>query len=125
MSSIEIPVLNNEYRVVVAFGDDAELRKTLRRYHYPLEDVRPPVVPGRGMCYSNPSCHPVITLPSFPRTPEQIATLAHEAVHAVGAIFRHIGQPVGFENDEVFAHSVGAVVRVALSHKPKRQKGGK
>jgi hypothetical protein len=51
-------------------------------------------------------------MPEYPKTPEQIGTLAHEAVHAIDYIFTAMGQ-----NDygEVFAHSVGAVVREVLN----------
>lgn len=46
-----------------------------------------------------------------PKTMEEIGTLAHEACHAIENIFEKIREPMG---GEVFAHSVGAVVREGL-----------
>lgn len=111
-SYIEIPILNNEYKVIVCFGDEVLVCKVLARWHHNLKDVEEKLLGNRGICLLNPECHPVIALPSIPKTAEQIGTLAHEACHAVEHIFTYLGQPL---NGELFAHSVGAVVRESLS----------
>lgn len=67
---------------------------------------------NRGLTYYESDCHPVIALPRKPKTAEEFGTLAHEAVHAVNHVFDHIHE---YSRDEVFAHSVGAIVREALN----------
>jgi hypothetical protein len=108
----EVPILNNEFRVVVVFGSPDDVKKVLNTYKYPNDAASAgDFNNSRGLTFTCSDCHPVIALPKAPRTPENLGTLAHEACHAVESIFRHIGQPVG---NEVFAHSVGAVVRESL-----------
>jgi hypothetical protein len=118
---LRVPILNDEYAVVVCWGTAGEVAKVLRRWHYPQE---PELLEGcweawRGRCFQHPDRHPVIALPEPPTTPEQIATMAHEAIHAVDAIFDKIG--AGWEG-ELFSHCVGAVVRHTLTYVAKLPK---
>ena len=111
MNTIEVPILNNEYKVIVCFGTPEHIEKVLKKYGHKL-DTKSSIIGNRGTCfYSSKENHPVIALPTFPKTPEQIGTLAHEAVHATEDIFIKIGQP---PSGELFAHSVGAIVRTVL-----------
>lgn len=112
---IIISILNTEYKVVVCFGEPDQIKKTMKAWgHDEIKDVF--MTDGgegrRGVCFYTKNCHPIIAMPEYPKTPEQIGTLAHEAVHAIDYIFTAMGQ-----NDygEVFAHSVGAVVREVLN----------
>ena len=106
---IEIPILNKEYKVIVVFGGKKKVAECLKKYGYALTDTT--YHENRGYLYYNTDCHPVIALPRRPKTPEEIGTLAHEAVHAVSHIFDYIHE---HSRDEVFAHSVGAIVRESL-----------
>ena len=108
---IIIPILNDEYKVIVCWGNSEIVEKVLKSWHYPNQDISTSLLSRRGVCFYNPECHPVIALPQKPRTPQQIGTLAHEAVHAIEDIFLKIQQPLG---GELFAHCVGAVVRNSL-----------
>jgi len=108
---IIVPILNDEYKVIVCWGNDVEVGKVLKYHGHKPEDTKSSLLGNRGVCFYSKDCHPVIALPSKPKTPEQIGTLAHEAVHAVEDIFLKISQPIG---GELFAHSVGAVVRGVL-----------
>lgn len=111
-NEIVIPILNDEYKVIVCWGNPKHIKKVLKNWHYPKEDVTSSLMDRRGVCYYNPQCHPVIALPDKPKTAQQIGTLAHEAVHAIENIYQKINEvPSG----ELFAHSVGAVVRKVLS----------
>lgn len=68
----------------------------------------------RGVCFYEKDCHPLIALPAYPKTAQEIGTLAHEAVHAIEDIFVKVQEnPQG----EIFAHSVGAVVRRVMEAK--------
>jgi len=111
---IIVPIFNNEWKVVIAWGSHKFLKKMLKGWGYPKDSVntiKQEMDGRRGVCYISSQCHPLIFLPKKPKTPQQYGTLAHEAVHAVEHIFNKIKQPLG---DEVFAHAVGAVVRETL-----------
>ena len=116
--SKEICILNDEYKVVVVLGGEKEVRKCLSDYGYP-KDFDLELDGKRGMTYYSETCHPVIALPRMPKTAEEIGTLAHEAVHAVDDIMEHIREGA---TQEVFAHSVGAVVRGVLKWKKKKKR---
>lgn len=111
--SIVIPILNNEYKVVVCWGDVKYIGKVQKDWHHEQADVARDMDKRRGVCFYHSEGHPVIALPRFPKTPDEIATLAHEATHAIDNIFNKLGETV---RDEVFAHSIGAVVRSVLSY---------
>ena len=104
-----IPILNDEYKVIVCWGTDKLIEKIAKNWGY--ENFVVDKTPRRGRTYYHPNCHPIIHLPHKPKTPAEIGTLAHEAVHAVTNIFEKIDET---ESGEVFAHSVGAVVRAIL-----------
>ena len=106
---IEIPILNNEYKVIVCWRKEAI--KVLKDWGYPKMDLDEELKDMRGRCFWHKGCHPVIVLPKKPETPEEIGTLAHEAIHAVDYIFAMLKET---SSEEVFAHSVGAVVREVL-----------
>lgn len=107
---ITVPILNNEYSVKVCWGSLDNARKTLTDLGYGEYEFLA-LNEKRGVTFYNPDLPPLIAVCGTPRTAEQIGTLAHEACHAVEFIFQHIGQTIG---DEVFAHSVGAIVRETL-----------
>ena len=113
---IEIPILNDEYKVIVCWGDRKFINRVGKNYFYEdteicLRDK------DRGTCWTNPLNHPIIVLPKSPKTPIEIGTLAHEALHAVWNIFNKINNPNDKLNDEVLGHSVGAIVRGVLKTK--------
>ena len=107
---IVVNILNLEYKVIVAIGDEKFLKKVAKKWYYP--DFPIPLGDRRGGCYNNSDCHPIIHLPKQPKTPAEIGTLAHEATHAMHHIFDKIQEPN--RDTEVFAHSVGAIVREVL-----------
>lgn len=107
-----IPILNNEYKVVVCWGSPKQVEKVLKSWGHNVEDSLSSLINNsRGLTYYNNTCVPVIALRRKPKTREEIGTLAHEACHAIENIFGKISEPLG---GEVFAHSVGAVVREGL-----------
>lgn len=108
---IVIPILNDEYKVIVCFGNPARVEKVLKSYGHRSEDTKSTMIGNRGTCFCTAGCHPVIALPNKPKSATEIGTLAHEATHAIENIFNMIEQPLG---GELFAHSVGAVVRGVL-----------
>lgn len=112
---IVINLINNEYRVIVCWGSDKYIDKVLKAWwHEPLSEKRHG---NRGICYMTKQCNPVIALPKPPRTATEIATLAHEAYHAVINIMDMLGEK--FLGGEVPAHSIGAIVRETLKQRYK------
>lgn len=110
--TIIIPILNNEYKVIVVIGDNDYLDKTAYKWNYNKGDVFLDEN-KRGACFYRSSCHPIIALRVFPKTPQEIGTLAHEALHAVyDIIYTKIEEKNPAE--EIIAHSVGAIVRTVL-----------
>lgn len=110
---VSVPILNNEYKVIVCWGSEQFIRKVATLYHYPKDDT---VTLGkrRGVTYRRHDCHPLIVLPRSPKTPQEIGTLAHEATHAILDIYDKVGEDNIAHTEEVFCHSVGAVVREVL-----------
>ena len=108
---LEILILNTEYKVILTFGKAEGFLDVLDNWHHPTNsDFN---FDSRGLTVWTAGCHPVIWLPWYPQTPEALGTLAHEATHAIEDIFRKINEPLG---GEIFAHSIGAVVRYTLTH---------
>jgi hypothetical protein len=108
-----IPILNDEYKVIVTYGNPDKIAKVLKAWghqeHAAMGNAKDNS--RRGVCFYTKGCHPVIAMPRKPKTPTEIGTLAHESVHAIEYIFEAISQPMG---GELFAHSVGAIVRGVL-----------
>jgi hypothetical protein len=111
---ISVPILNDDYYVIFVSGKRKHVQKVLKKFEYPDHDdaeVTGRIDGNRGTTFTRDGCHPVIAMPSFPKEHDEIATLAHEAVHGVAHIFDQIGERL---DGEAFAHSVGAVVRIVL-----------
>lgn len=116
----KVPILNDEYLVIVVFGNAKVVRLCLEAWHYGhISGVKSTLEPKRGVCFRKDGCHPVVAMPRRPQTEEEWGTLAHEACHAVEKVFQSINQPTA---DEVFAHAVGAVVRIAGRWCPRKKK---
>jgi len=108
---IIIPILNDEYKVIVCWGTPEKIKKAMKSWGHQQQNVAGEVEDRRGVCFYTKGCHPLIAMPRKPKTPTEIGTLAHESVHAIEYIFDAISEPT---RGELFAHSVGAVVRGAL-----------
>lgn len=114
---IDIPILNNSWSVRVVISPNVtEVVPLLEEYGHDSDGLQ--TWHGDqtflGLTFIKRGKSPVIHLQEFPVTDAQIGTLAHEACHAIESIFDTIDQPLG---NEVFAHSVGAVVREVLRSK--------
>lgn len=111
---IVIPIFNNEYKVVVCWGSDKSVRRVLDSFWYPRNiDLAEDRKNRRGITYRHPECYPIIVLRGFPKDPEEVGTLAHEAVHAINYIFEYIYEE---SRDEVYAHCIASIVRETLRY---------
>lgn len=109
---IVIPILNSEYKVIFCWGNEKYCKKVLTKYNYDVQQAQVDWKGNRGSTHYQNNLHPVITMPQFPTEPIHMATLAHEAVHAVARIL--LDELDEGQVREVFAHSVGAVMRGVL-----------
>lgn len=66
----------------------------------------------RGVTFKQSRCYPVIWIDANLPAHDAIGTLSHEAVHAVAYIFSDIDETL--HHSEIYAHSVGAIVRETL-----------
>lgn len=115
--NITVPILNHEYKVVVCWDNKTHLKKTLEAHHYNPDNVTKTMIEQqiadrRGVTFREYRCYPTIWLNGEVEANEIMGTLAHEAVHAVDFIFEAIDE--NMYHSEVFAHSVGAIVRETI-----------
>ena len=104
--SIKVPILNDEYYVVVCWGDQGTAKKYITKHtsgaaeFCELDD-------DRGTCWFNEdfTYMPIIYINLKDR--RFYGTLAHEACHAINAMWKRLGEA---SRDEIFAYSVGAIV---------------
>jgi hypothetical protein len=109
-----VRILNEEWSVYLVWGEPGHINRTLKRWGYDRTHQVPEDCWGaaRGFCACEEGKDPVICLPEPPSFDRYVlATIAHEACHAVNHILRCIKTEQ--IDEEVFAHSVGAVVRAA------------
>ena len=109
-----VPILNHEYKVVVCWGDLKHLHKTLLDHHYNPDHVtktflKEQTEERRGVTFREHRCYPIIWINSDLPATDALGTLSHEAVHAVDFTFQAIDEDL--IHSEIFAHSVGAIVR--------------
>lgn len=109
-----VPVLTEEYCVHVFVGDPVSIKRAAHAHLRKL-GLRNVTLLGeieRGIVWRTlPDCNPIIGVNSALSPLDAIATLAHEASHAMG----HIAQHTELDDDkgEFRAHGVGAVIRRA------------
>lgn len=105
IKKVKVPILNNEYFVYVLWGNKVRVIKWINsyfgeKYHYSFIDD------CRGKTFYQHGYYPVI----FINTQIHFfATLAHEAVHALNYIWEDIAEE---SKNEIYAHSVGAIIRI-------------
>ena len=111
-----VNILNDEYWVGVWIGQDyTAISKFLQKHFQEIHNSEfdPETFKElRGKAWEKNGYVPVIYVNTkyCDETHKLYATLAHEAIHAVNGIFSSIGQKNDSNNDEVFAHSVRAIV---------------
>jgi len=110
----KVPILNSEYSVYILQGKKEKAFSWIKSY-YGKSDISINDFEGfRGRVFYHHGYFPVIYLIS---TRHKYATLAHEAVHAINYIWEDIGEKC---KEEVYAHSVGAIV-FAIENKGKKR----
>lgn len=114
--TVRVPILNDEYYTTVVISKDKKyIRKAMDKYGYgdvDDHDMTEHMENSTGLTYRkyNANPRPLIIVMSA-KTPLGVGILAHEATHAVKAIFDYIGETSTYE---VYAHSVEAIVRKVM-----------
>lgn len=100
-----IPILNSEYSVAVFIGTREECIKNARKYvgDKELEFT------GRGHAFFREGHHPVIIVDSDMEPHDVIATLAHEASHAIQFIEDYVG--ITDTSGEFRGYGIGRILR--------------
>jgi len=119
MKKILVPILTEEYKILVILGEVEELAKYISNnvdgwdYNRALKQVKK----TRGSAFDRLShgyCpkHPLITLDINLPYEYLFSTLPHEASHCAGYIMEYIG--IEDPTDELRGHIISAVVRNTL-----------
>lgn len=74
---------------------------------------------GLTFCYDKRAV-PIVWIPKAPSEPGDVATLAHEMIHAMFFFFRWVEMPVGDDSEEVLAHGVAHCVTTVLTELAKK-----
>lgn len=68
----------------------------------------------RGKCFYRRGYVPIIWIPRSPQTNRELATFAHECLHAVFHMFEWAGLPVTRDTEEVMTHAQAHLVNTFL-----------
>lgn len=72
---------------------------------------------ARGTLFRKNGYTPILWMPKKPKTPREMATLAHEAFHAIVEFAAWSSLVLSRETEEIFCHAVGHIVNGALTQK--------
>ncbi len=113
--AIRIPILNDEWAVYVIWGEQKTKLKWLR-WHFDDDSLIDDWwSQNRAITHYKEQYIPVINIID---SKYFYAEIAHEACHAIDFIFKQISDD---NRGELFAHSVGAVVRLVTKYKQKNR----
>lgn len=114
----EIEVIHFKYAIVVVIGTADDAIKMLKSLDHNSKENREFAVDcfkdNYGITFVEKGKWPLIALPSLPRTPREIGTLAHEATHAVNHIYNELHAHDEEYGKEVYCQLVGVVVEDVL-----------
>ena len=115
LKQFEVPILNSEYKVYVFIGDRDKANKSICEY---LEEKGPLITSeNRGRSMYRRGFHPCIWIDGEVDFRTSVATISHEAIHAVSDMMGYLGMdPRDTSGNEFLAHSVAAVMREVLKN---------
>ena len=109
-----VPIFTEEYAVNVLIGTKDDVRKALVAYTQYAPRTIEHNFNGRGLTYNlYPDKHPIIGVDGDLPIHIAIATLAHEASHALAAIEKYVS--MDDKSDEFHAHGIAAIMRTVLA----------
>lgn len=120
MKTFKVPIFTEEYKIEVAIGTTEELAKLVSKtcLGWDYEDAYARCRSSRGLAFNRlPDMHPLIALDGELPWDQALATLPHEACHAVAYIMDFLG--IKDENGgEFLGHGISAVMRHCFKNVP-------
>jgi len=116
MKTIIVPIFTEEYKIKVVLGGVEELAKYITKNckGWTYDNALIKCKETRGCAWNLlPEKHPLITLDSDLSYKLILATLPHEASHAIGYIMEYLN--IEDTTDEFRGHAISAVVRHTLN----------
>lgn len=114
MKKYRIPIFTEEYSVNLVIGKREEVEKELSKYTTYSPKTIKKDFNGRGICYNcYPEKHPIIGIDGNLKVGTQIATLAHESIHAIDYLMEYIG--IDSKETEFRGHGVATILRKVLN----------
>lgn len=112
-----VPILTEEYKIVVYIGTLKELTKHGAKYlNISRDEMKSLLTNQRGLTYDSLRAgigkYPIIFINGDHDYISAIATIAHEASHAMDYIQRYLG--IDDRAGEIHAHGVASVLRHTL-----------
>lgn len=117
MKKIKVPILTEEYKILVCIGTIEELITFTNKYAPAWDKQRCSALlnNSRGVAWNClPEEHPLITIDETLSFEEKLATLPHEASHAMQYIMDYLG--IEDASDEVRGHGISAVMRHCIKY---------
>ena len=114
---IDVPILNDTYKVYVYIGDRELANKKICEYVGEDNGKEFLNLDNRGKSVHKWGLHPCIWIDGDLNYKDGIGTLSHEAIHSVSAIMEYLAMDMrDLSGNEFLAHSVGAIVRKTLQN---------
>jgi hypothetical protein len=116
MKKYRIPIFTEEYAVNVVIGTREQVIKALAKYTtYSPKTIKKDFENQRGIVYNcYPDKHPIIGIDGELNAITQIATIAHEAIHAIDYLMGYI--EIDAKETEFRGHGVATILRTILKH---------
>lgn len=110
MKKLEISIFTDEYKVLVFIGTVKELMAPLSKLsQWSKQEIRENFKNKRGQCFTYESDLPVIAINGDFPWRDSLATVAHEASHAMDWI--HDYMDMDDKSGEFKAHGISCIVR--------------
>ena len=124
MKKYRVPIFTEEYAVWVYIGTVKECVKEGAKYTtYSPTTLAREFDGRRGLAYNlftSVNKNPLVLVDGDLPVPTAIATLTHEAIHAIDFTMEHLG--IDTKETEFRAHAVGAIMRTVLKDILKKSK---
>jgi hypothetical protein len=117
MNKLKVPILTEEYKIIVYIGTKEELIKQGSKYlNLDKETIKDFLDNRRGIAYDTLRAElnkdVIILIDGDYNYNDSVATIAHEASHAMDFIQAYLG--ISDSSGEIHAHGIASVLRHTL-----------
>ena len=115
MKMFRVQVFTEEYAVNLYIGTREECIKEAAKYTTLSPKTLERNFSGRGLTYNlYPDKHPLLMIDGDMPAQVALATIAHEAIHAIDYMMEHIG--IDTKESEFRAHGVSVILRTVFKY---------